>query len=483
MGDIGTGIGHLLNGVLGIIFFVLYLPVVILVISIMALLTILLQDSSKDAGAGEAKSGWLLTPDKIFMNKVPITNIEIFINGSLAEKTKLSGFVNAIASWYRVIFLISIAILFFILIYLSIRAMTSSLAKDVAEIKMMFLNWIKSVMILFLMIFIIVGVISLNSAFVSIITKSLVNESKALENQVMGLVAGILSFNFIRETISLVILFIILFQTLSFLSVYVKRLITIGFYILIAPIISVAYAIDVVGDKKAQSMRNWLTKFMGLVFVQPFHLLLYTIFAGTVFKVANASGGIGGPGGIVTFTPGGLNFGLLILLLAFFKFFKEAEEILKEMFQFDKEVSLSKGSGFAKMIIYDQGLKRIEKMGSKKKDSDNSENVQKPIYIKAKEMFSNKNNKQTNNITNQNQSQTQQSTQTAGGLGSADNNTQQTSTEETKAKNKFLETVGKTTGKVFNSKAAKAVKNTYVFAGKHIAPAIIRRCSRIYCCR
>ena len=118
MGDIGTGIGHLLNGVLGIIFFVLYLPVVILVISIMALLTILLQDSSKDAGAGEAKSGWLLTPDKIFMNKVPITNIEIFINGSLAEKTKLSGFVNAIASWYRVIFLISIAMLFLILLYL-----------------------------------------------------------------------------------------------------------------------------------------------------------------------------------------------------------------------------------------------------------------------------------------------------------------------------------------------------------------------------
>ena len=81
------------------------------------------------------------------------------------------------------------------------------------------------------------------------------------------------------------------------------------------------------------------------------------------------------------------------------------------------------------------------------------------------------------------QSQTQQSRQTAGGLGAGDNNTQQTSTEETKAKNKFLETVGKTTGKVFNSKAAKAVKNTYAFAGKHIAPAIIRRCSRICCGR
>lgn len=295
LGDIGTGIGHILNGVLGVIFWVWYLPITIVVISIMALLTILLQDSNKDAGAGQEKSGWLLTPDKIFMNKVPITNIEIFINGSVAEKTKLSGFVNAIASWYRVIFLISIAILFFILIYLSIRAMISSLAKDMAEINMMFFNWIKSVMILFLMTFIIVGIISLNSAFVSIITQSMVNESKILEDQVTGLVAGIVSMNFIRETISLGILFILIFQTLSFLSVYVKRLITVGFYILIAPIISVGYALDVVGDKKAQSLSNWLKKFMGLVFVQPFHLLLYAIFAGTIFKILNASGGVGGP--------------------------------------------------------------------------------------------------------------------------------------------------------------------------------------------
>ena len=295
LGDIGTGIGHILNGVLGVIFWVWYLPITIVVISVMALLTILLQDSNKDAGAGQAESGWLLTPDKIFMNKVPITNIEIFINGSVAEKTKLSGFVNAIASWYRVIFLISIAILFFILIYLSIRAMISSLAKDMAEINMMFFNWIKSVMILFLMTFIIVGIISLNSAFVSIITQSMVNESKILEDQVTGLIAGILSMNFIRETISLGILFILLFQTLSFLSVYVKRLITVGFYILIAPIISVGYALDVVGDKKAQSLSNWLKKFMGLVFVQPFHLLLYAIFAGTIFKILNASGGVGGP--------------------------------------------------------------------------------------------------------------------------------------------------------------------------------------------
>ena len=295
LGDIGTGIGHILNGVLGVIFWVWYLPITIVVISIMALLTILLQDSNKDAGAGQEKSGWLLTPDKIFMNKVPITNIEIFINGSVAEKTKLSGSVNAIASWYRVIFLISIAILFFILIYLSIRAMISSLAKDMAEINMMFFNWIKSVMILFLMTFIIVGIISLNSAFVSIITQSMVNESKILEDQVTGLVAGIVSMNFIRETISLGILCILIFQTLSFLSVYVKRLITVGFYILIAPIISVGYALDVVGDKKAQSLSNWLKKFMGLVFVQPFHLLLYAIFAGTIFKILNASGGVGGP--------------------------------------------------------------------------------------------------------------------------------------------------------------------------------------------
>ena len=471
LGNIGTGIGHILNGVAGLVFWVFCLPVIIIAISILALFTILVQDSNKEGGVGDAKSGWLLTPDKIFMNKVPITNIEIFINSSVAERTKLSGFVNAIASWYRVIFLISIALLFFILVYLSIRAMISSLAKDVAEIKMMFFNWIKSVMLLFLMTFIIVGVISLNSAFVSIITQSMVNESKALENQVMGLVAGILSMNFIREVISLGILCLLLVQTLSFLSVYVKRLITVGFYILIAPIISVGYALDVVGDKKAQSLSNWLKKFMGLVFVQPFHLLLYAIFAGTIYRVANASGGVGGPGGLYTFTPGALNFGLLILTLAFFKFFKEAEQILKEMFQFDKEVSLANGTGFAKMILYDQTFKRLEKVGAKK--GSDSEAGEKPIYIKAKEMFENRKNSKTSSTST---STTYNSTVAGPGPGqsSGTGTAQQTVTPGVaKAKNKFFSAMSKTAGKAFNSKAGKAVKNTYVFAGKHIAPSII----------
>ena len=246
-----SGIGHLLNGIMGILLFIPNLVAAIVLTSIMSFLTILLQDSNKEGGAGEAKSGWMLTPDKIFMNKVPITNIEIFINGNVAEKTKLAGFVNSIASWYRVVFLISIAMLFLILLYLSVRAILLSVAKDIADTKNMLFNWVKSVMILFFMSFIIFTVISLNSAFVSIITQSMINESGILENQVQQLVFGMLMPNFVRMIVSTVILLLLLVQTLSFLAVYVKRLITIGFYILIAPIISVSYALDIAGDRKS----------------------------------------------------------------------------------------------------------------------------------------------------------------------------------------------------------------------------------------
>ena len=246
-----SGIGHLLNGIMGILLFIPNLLVAIVITSIMAFLTILLQDSNKEGGVGEAKSGWMLTPDKIFMNKVPITNIEIFINGNVAEKTKLAGFVNSIASWYRVVFLISIAMLFLILLYLSVRAILLSVAKDIADTKNMLFNWVKSVMILFFMSFIIFTVISLNSTFVSIITQSMINESGILENQVQQLVFGMLMPNFVRMIVSTVILLLLLVQTLSFLAVYVKRLITIGFYILIAPIISVSYALDIAGDRKS----------------------------------------------------------------------------------------------------------------------------------------------------------------------------------------------------------------------------------------
>ena len=249
--DPTSGIGHLLNGIMGILLFIPNLLVAIVITSIMAFLTILLQDSNKEGGVGEVKSGWMLTPDKIFMNKVPITNIEIFINGNVAEKTKLAGFVNSIASWYRVVFLISIAMLFLILLYLSVRAILLSVAKDIADTKNMLFNWVKSVMILFFMSFIIFTVISLNSTFVSIITQSMINESGILENQVQQLVFGMLMPNFVRMIVSTVILLLLLVQTLSFLAVYVKRLITIGFYILIAPIISVSYALDIAGDRKS----------------------------------------------------------------------------------------------------------------------------------------------------------------------------------------------------------------------------------------
>ena len=125
------------------------------------------------------------------------------------------------------------------------------LAKDIADTKNMLFNWVKSVMILFFMSFIIFTVISLNSAFVSIITQSMINESGILENQVQQLVFGMLMPNFVRMIVSTVILLLLLVQTLSFLAVYVKRLITIGFYILIAPIISVSYALDIAGDRKS----------------------------------------------------------------------------------------------------------------------------------------------------------------------------------------------------------------------------------------
>ena len=141
--------------------------------------------------------------------------------------------------------------LFLILLYLSVRAILLSVAKDIADTKNMLFNWVKSVMILFFMSFIIFTVISLNSAFVSIITQSMINESGILENQVQQLVFGMLMPNFVRMIVSTVILLLLLVQTLSFLAVYVKRLITIGFYILIAPIISVSYALDIAGDRKS----------------------------------------------------------------------------------------------------------------------------------------------------------------------------------------------------------------------------------------
>lgn len=63
----------------------------------------------------------------------------------------------------------------------------------------------------------------------------------------------------------------------------------VGFLIMIAPIITVTYAMDKVGDGRAQAFSVWIKEFVTNVLIQPLHALIYMVFMFSAGEIAKVS--------------------------------------------------------------------------------------------------------------------------------------------------------------------------------------------------
>ena len=74
----------------------------------------------------------------------------------------------------------------------------------------------------------------------------------------------------------------------KFFFMYLKRVISNAFLILISPLVTVTYAIDKSNDCKAQAFNSWLEELITNIFIQPMHLLMFLVLlysAGAIAKL------------------------------------------------------------------------------------------------------------------------------------------------------------------------------------------------------
>ena len=107
---------------------------------------------------------------------------------------------------------------------------------------------------------------------------------------------------------SIFTMWILVFYQLKFFLMYMRRLIEIGFLIMISPLVTVTYSIDKLGDGKAQAFKAWFTELTMKATIQIVHAILYLIF-------------IGSAGYIATQHP--------LLAALFFAFLSRSEKIIK----------------------------------------------------------------------------------------------------------------------------------------------------------
>ena len=147
--------------------------------------------------------------------------------------------------------------------------------------------------------------------------------SKYIEwrTDLMGLMRMSASYGAFKEEggvgyIGYTILFLIMFiYTLTFIFVYIKRIIYMAFLTIIAPLVALTYPIDKVTDGKAQGFNYWFKEYIFNLLLQPMHLFLYTLLISATYEFS-------------TRNP--------IYCLVAIGFIGQAEKIVRKMFNFEK---------------------------------------------------------------------------------------------------------------------------------------------------
>lgn len=273
------------------------------------------------------QSGWL-TPDDIFFNRVSFTNINFFdFNCSASVKVIREN----VAAWYYTLRIFSIAALLLVLLYIGIRMAISTVASDEAKYKKMITDWLVSFALLFLLHYIIIATLSVNNGLVEILRNIMDNMGNTGQTNFENLASSLVTKSFIGSAsvtwANAICYAVLVGVTAAFLFSYIKRMLIIGFLIMIAPIITITYSMDRVGDGKAQALNTWFSEFMLNVLIQPFHCLIYIVFPNTAIILIQEAGW-GSVAGAV----------LAIMCMIFIW---PGEKIVKKIFDFEKSSTMA----------------------------------------------------------------------------------------------------------------------------------------------
>lgn len=240
------------------------------------------------------------TIDRTVFNRVALFNINYFSTSDydvgdskitiVADKNN-TEIKNSITTTYYICRILALLIGLLVLIYIGIRMAISTVASEQARYKKMLNSWIESIVILFVMPYIMSIIFLFGDTITglfwdircSLLNKTVPGSSGGLygvfeETVRLGVLHDILTTGGFALSLWSIVYYCLLFSEMKFFWTYAKRLLMVGFLIIISPLITITYSIDKAGDGKAQAFSIWLKEFLLNVLIQPLHALLYLIF-------------------------------------------------------------------------------------------------------------------------------------------------------------------------------------------------------------
>ena len=217
---------------------------------------------------------------------------------------------GTIATWYKVLRRISLVGLLSALVYIGIRiVLSSSSAKQKTKYKKMLIDWLVALCLLFtlhyLMNFIVVICNKLSDIFD-------VSSSDTLLNLIRNDIDKTQKWD--QLVVQVIMYAAIMVFTLIYTVKYLKRVIYMAFFTMIAPLICLTYPLDKIKDGQAQAFNMWLKEYIFNALIQVVHLVVYFTLVGSAQALVN-------------------RYPLYALIVL--GFLTKAEALIRKMFGFD----------------------------------------------------------------------------------------------------------------------------------------------------
>ena len=314
-----------LDGIVGVLTWVFRAPLAAVIMVAETILSqVIMEGDIAEAGLIIDLEDIIFAGGEGIYDQVNILDVNYF---KTSDDETVQTIQEKVAQWYYVLRNVAIAISLLVLIYLGIRMAISAIAEEQAKYKKMLKDWIVGFIILFSLHILMVVMINVNSVLTGIVYDIGGLGDTTLGSYEAALMKNMFSLSFVVSIGSILVILLMLGIKITFFYIYLKRVFTIGFLIVISPLITVTYSIDKLGDGQSQALNTWTKEFMFNLLIQPFHGIIYLVFV---------------TAGISMLGTGSLK-GILFSCAAMLFMFK-AEDIVKNIFGF-KAGSLGKLAG------------------------------------------------------------------------------------------------------------------------------------------
>jgi hypothetical protein len=249
---------------------------------------------------GSAEEVFWFSIDRCVFNRTSLFNINYLKTGSYqVGNTTISGsqgndaIKDGVANVYYLCRIIAMILSLLVLIYIGIRMAISTVASDQARYKKMFISWVESIIILFVMPYIITAIITVGESLTNVfyyLRGSILGGEETFETVVRNEAwPGLFEKSGFDLALWSLIYWCLLFLQIKFFLIYARRLLMVGLLIATSPLIIITYSLDKAGDGRAQAFGNWIKEFLIAVLIQPLHALTYLVFVLTANEIASRS--------------------------------------------------------------------------------------------------------------------------------------------------------------------------------------------------